>query len=207
MFVWQRHFKLNPQLEILKKLPWNLSSNVNLVCYAGLSRSVVSDTLWPHGLWPASLLCPWGFSCKCEWILVVITSSQGLGRFKFCCVCIHSCSVMCNFLQTFWTVACQASLSMGIFRQKYWSELPFSSSRGSSWPRDWTCVSCISCIADGFFTRRAEPSGKSSPHNESLRQENFFISSLKVGVSLFLIYSYPEDITLWDLNFMERIAH
>ena len=22
--------------------------------------SVVSDSLWPHGLWPARLLCPWG---------------------------------------------------------------------------------------------------------------------------------------------------
>ena len=25
------------------------------------------------------------------------------------------------------------------------------SSRGSSQPRDWTCISCISCIAGGFF--------------------------------------------------------
>jgi len=25
-----------------------------------------------------------------------------------------------------WTAACQASLSMGFFRQEYWSELPFS---------------------------------------------------------------------------------
>ena len=24
-----------------------------------LSHSVVSNTLWPHGLWPARLLCPW----------------------------------------------------------------------------------------------------------------------------------------------------
>ena len=27
--------------------------------HAVLSRSVVSDSLWPHGLWPARLLCPW----------------------------------------------------------------------------------------------------------------------------------------------------
>ena len=26
------------------------------------SRSVVSDSLQPHGLWPTRLLCPWGFS-------------------------------------------------------------------------------------------------------------------------------------------------
>ena len=31
---------------------------------AVLSRSVVSDSLLPHGLQPARLLCPWGFSGK-----------------------------------------------------------------------------------------------------------------------------------------------
>ena len=31
-----------------------------------------------------------------------------------------------------------------------WITIPFS--RGSSWPKDRTCISCISCIAGGFFT-------------------------------------------------------
>ena len=35
------------------------------------------------------------------------------------------------------------------------------SSRGSSWPRDQTCVSYVSCIAGRFFT--AEPLGKQEP--------------------------------------------
>ena len=39
----------------------------------------------------------------------------------------------------------------GFSRQKYWSELTYSSSRGSSWPRDWTQVS----LAGRFFTVRA----------------------------------------------------
>ena len=29
---------------------------------AVLSHSVMSDSLQPHGLYPARLLCPWGFS-------------------------------------------------------------------------------------------------------------------------------------------------
>ena len=33
-----------------------------------------------------------------------------------------------------------------------------SYSRGSSWPRNWICVSFVSCIASGFFT--AEPPWK-----------------------------------------------
>ena len=52
---------------------------------------------------------------------------------------------------TLGTVSWQAPLSMGFPRQEYWSELPFPSPGGSSWPRDQTWVSCSSCIISGFF--------------------------------------------------------
>ena len=32
-----------------------------------LSRLVASDSLWPHGLYPARLLCQWGFSRQEYW--------------------------------------------------------------------------------------------------------------------------------------------
>ena len=35
-------------------------------CMCVLSHSVVSDSLWPHGLEPARLFCPWGF-CRQEY--------------------------------------------------------------------------------------------------------------------------------------------
>ena len=38
-----------------------------LSCYALLSHSVVSNSLWPHGLQPTRLLCPWGFSRQEYW--------------------------------------------------------------------------------------------------------------------------------------------
>ena len=38
-----------------------------LLCGAALSRSVVSDSLQPHGLKPSGLLCPWGFSRQEYW--------------------------------------------------------------------------------------------------------------------------------------------
>ena len=38
---------------------------------------------------------------------------------------MFSHSVVSNSLQPIWTVAHQAPLLMGIFRQEYWSELPF----------------------------------------------------------------------------------
>ena len=42
------------------------------------------------------------------------------------CVCVHvlSRSVVSDSA-TVWTIALQAPLSMGLFRQEYWSELPF----------------------------------------------------------------------------------
>ena len=62
-------------------------------------------------------------------------------------VCILIASVVPNSANL-WTAAHQASLSMGFFKQDYWSGLPHSPPRGSFQPRNWT----VSCIAGGFFT-------------------------------------------------------
>ena len=67
-------------------------------------------------------------------------------------VCTQSLSRV-QFFAAPWTLARQAPLSMEFFRQEYWSGLPTSYSRGSSQLRDWTTVSCISCV--GFFTSSA----------------------------------------------------
>ena len=45
-----------------------------------------------------------------------------------------------------WTVALQASLSMGFYRENCWSGLTTSFSRGSSQARDQTQVSWVSCV-------------------------------------------------------------
>ena len=45
-----------------------------------------------------------------------------------------------------WTVAHQAPLSMGIFHTRILEWVPTPSSRGSSWPRDQTQISYVSCI-------------------------------------------------------------
>ena len=48
-----------------------------------------------------------------------------------------------------WTVACQASPSMGFSRQEYRSGLPFPSPGGPSQPRDQTQVFCMAgCMAE-----------------------------------------------------------
>ena len=40
----------------------------------------------------------------------------------------------------------------GILQSRMLERVSMTSSRGSCWPRNWTCVSCIYCIAGRFFT-------------------------------------------------------
>ena len=65
--------------------------------------------------------------------------------------CITLCFETFTNSVTPWTVARQASLSMGFPRQEFWSGLPCLP------PRDRTSVSCL---AGEFFT--AEPPGATS---------------------------------------------
>ena len=57
-----------------------------------LSHSVISDSLWPYGLWPTRLLYPWGFSRQEYWnglpcsllqnIFPIQGSNPGLSHYK-----------------------------------------------------------------------------------------------------------------------------
>ena len=92
-------------------------------------------------------------------------SFLGLSNISLCvcvCVCVrarahvrmHTLSHFSHaqLFATLWTVACQAPLSMGTLQARILEGVIMPSSRGSSQPRDWTYVSCGSCIAGGFFT-------------------------------------------------------
>ena len=70
------------------------------------------------------------------------------------CVCMLSCSVcltLCDPLDC----SLPGSSVLGILQARILERVAIYSSRGSSWPKDWTC---ISCIAGGFFI--IEPLGK-----------------------------------------------
>ena len=51
-----------------------------------------------------------------------------------------------SLVSDFTTVAHQAPLSHGILQARILGWVTVHFSRGSSWPRDWTCTSCVSCI-------------------------------------------------------------
>ena len=59
------------------------------------------------------------------------------------CVCMLSHFSRVQLFTTLWTVARQAPLSMGILQAKTLEWVAMPSSRGSSWPRDRTCISHI----------------------------------------------------------------
>ena len=70
----------------------------------------------------------------------------------FICVRAQSClTLLCNPMDC----TPPGSSNHRILQARILEWIAVSSSRGSSWPRDWTCVSCI---ARGFCT--AKPSGK-----------------------------------------------
>ena len=64
---------------------------------------------------------------------------------------------LCPMSVTLWTIALQATLSMGFFRQEYWSGLPFPSPGGI--PNPWVePASPVSpTLQEESYT---EPSGK-----------------------------------------------
>ena len=68
---------------------------------------------------------------------------------------LFSCSVVPDSFVTPKDCSPLSSSLRGIFQVSILEWVAVSSSRGSSWPRDWTQVSCIFCIAGRFFT--AEP--------------------------------------------------
>ena len=70
------------------------------------------------------------------------------GKFSVIPVCVLSHSVVSDSV-TPWTIAHQIHLSMELSRQELRRRFAISSSRGSSQPRD---RSCVFCIAGRFFT-------------------------------------------------------
>ena len=107
------------------------------------SHSVVSDSLWPHGLQHARPPCP----SPTPGVTQTLSLSPHTHIHTYVVV-VQSPSPFLFFCDT---VDCSPSGSSvhGISQARMLEWVAFSFSRGSSWPRDWAC---ISCSASGFFT-------------------------------------------------------
>ena len=83
-----------------------------------------------------------------------------------------------------------------------WVAISFS--RGSSWPRDWTCVPCVSCTEGGFFTHWAIREDQWSQDNyyHVLSVQNSQVLEMKhISKSLHLGYKRTETIFIEDLPY------
>ena len=94
-----------------------------------------------------------------------------------CAQSLHSCPTLCNPMDC----SPPGSFVHGIHQARTLEWVAMPSSRGSSWPRDWICVSCI---AGRFFT--TEPLGKPLHHSSfvlesSVWTESYSVELLKTG--------------------------
>ena len=138
-------------------------------CKCVLSHSVTSSSLWPHGLQPTRLLCPWDSPAKntgvgCHALVPGISTTQesnpGLPHCRWILYCLShqespenasavlGRSVMFSSLQPHGLAAHQAPLSMGILQAKILEWVAMPSFQGSPQPRDQTQ---FPRIAGGFF--------------------------------------------------------
>ena len=81
-------------------------------------------------------------------------------------LCAQSCPTLCNPMDC----SLPGFSVHGIFQAGILEWVAVSFSRGSSWPRDWTYISCVSCIGRLILT--TAPHGK--PSNVNGCQRNAF---------------------------------
>ena len=93
------------------------------------------------------------------------------------------------FLSRFWPFATTGTIQfMEFSRPEYFEQVAFPFSRGSSWPRNWTRVSCI---AGRFFTNWAIREVFSNFGNESRRSHHLKYFLPICGLSFHFAYCFP----------------
>ena len=122
-FSWRQ--KKNAKEKCWCSICWLCIKERTCCCCCCQVTSVVSDSVWPHRRQPTRLPHPWDSLGK----------NTGVGcHFLLQCVKVKLLSHVW-LLATPWTVAQQASLSMGLSRQEYWSGVPLPSPMAESWRR------------------------------------------------------------------------
>ena len=90
------------------------------------------------------------------WPFLEIPTAPGFGKSCLLAKLLQSCPTLCDPIEC----SLPHFTVHGIFQARILKWVAMPSLRGYFQPRDWTHVSCISCIAGRFFT--TEPLGKPS---------------------------------------------
>ena len=92
------------------------------------------------------------YICVYIYIYIYVRRIYTYTSYVYVCVCVWVCLLSHAWLfATPWTVAHQASLSMGFSQQEHWSGLPFPPLEGLSY-RDQTVSLTSPALASRFFT-------------------------------------------------------
>ena len=145
-----------PKLQNHEKVKWLLFKPLNLgaACYLATDK-------WLHCLF-------------CKLHLVIYSKPFA---FLWCIECVPVYTVIPDSFVTPWTTACQAPLSMRLYREEYWTGLPFPPS-----PVD-------------LCNSRVEPMSPASPALDSLPLSHLGIpDALSSRFQMFLIYF---EISIW----------
>ena len=88
----------------------------------------------------------WGVRQGCHPAYLIYMQNECM-----CAQSFQSCSTLCN------PMGCRAPVSSahGILQARILEWVAMPSSRGSFWPRDWTCISMSPVLAGGFFITNA----------------------------------------------------
>ena len=123
--------------------PESMSSRVYLST-SPLRLSARFASLWQNPWWVHTEdLCPFQSFLMSNIDFTALRRDEGWMFIDIVCVCVCVLSHIWLFA-TPWTVTHQVPLVHGIFQSRMLERVTISSARGSSWPGDRTCVSCIS---------------------------------------------------------------
>ena len=139
-------------------------SSVHVILYTRILEWV-SHAFLQGSSWPSDLLH------ILHWQNIGFFTTITTGKPWIFPVCVLSPFSCVQLFATPGTVSCQAP-AHGILQTRTLEWVAMPSSRGSSRSRDQTYISCVSCIADRFFT--PEPPGKSQILPTSIQIYCFF---------------------------------
>ena len=135
MKAWMQIFKIYSS--ICPPSPFNTGHILEDVWFPGVSKKK-GWYAWDH---PASFAVS-GCLGRCVCVCVCVCACV------HACVCAHMCVLPQSCLTLCDPMDCSPPSSSvhGISQARTLERVDISFSRGSSWPRDWTWISCLSCI-------------------------------------------------------------
>ena len=150
LMLWQFLMEAVPQRN---ECAWELSNCLPIPYHSHIPKIVLNNLCSVSYCFQHHLETPWFKEVGCQHIKVIICC---------CCVCVQSSPILCDPMD-----CSLPGASDGIFQARVLEWVAILSSRGSSWPRDQTCVSLISCIAGEILT--SELSGRQQFNNYILQ--------------------------------------